>query len=81
MLGTIEFNFPIRGPNNGFVGKGIRFAAVSALVTTHGTSLVRAYVDVNHIGHRPDYIANCSILLGLGDSTPKSRVTRRNCSS
>jgi hypothetical protein len=51
MLGTIEFNFPIRGPNNGFVGKGIRFAAVSALVTTHGTRLVRAYLDVNHIGH------------------------------
>jgi hypothetical protein len=81
MLGTIEFNFPIGGPNNGFVGKGIRFAVISALVTTHGTRLVRASADVNHVRHWSDYIANCSILLGLGDSTPKSRVTRRNCSS
>jgi hypothetical protein len=58
MLGTMEFNFPIRRSNNGFVGNGIRWAAVSALLTADRTRLVRASVDVDHVGHWPDYTAD-----------------------
>jgi hypothetical protein len=58
MLGAIEFNFPIRGPNNRLIDDYICLAAVRALVTAYRTRLVGASVDVNHVGHWPDYTAD-----------------------
>jgi hypothetical protein len=58
MLGAIEFNFPIRRPNNRFVGNRICVAAVRAFLTAHWTRLVRTPVDVHHVGHVPDYTAD-----------------------
>ena len=58
MLGTIEFNFPISGPNDRLVGYNLRVAAVGAFLTAHRTRLVRTPVDVNHVRHWPDYTAN-----------------------
>jgi hypothetical protein len=58
MFGAMQFDFPIRRPNNRFVGNSIRVAAVRALLTAHRTRLVRASVDMNHARHWPDYTAD-----------------------
>jgi hypothetical protein len=58
MRGAVEFNFPIRRSNNRFVGNSIRVAAVRALVTADRARLVRASVDVDHVGHWLDYTAD-----------------------
>ena len=58
MLGAVEFDFPIRRPDNRLIGHSIRVAAVRALLTADGTRLVRARVDVNDIGHSRDYTAD-----------------------
>jgi hypothetical protein len=79
--GAEEFDFPIRGPNDRFASNCIRVAAVRALLAAHRACFVRTSVDVNDVRHSPDYIANCFILLGLGNGTAKSRVNRKNCSS
>jgi hypothetical protein len=58
MLGAIQFNFPISRPNNRFVGCGLRVATVRALLTAHRTCFVGGSVNVNHVGHWPDYTAD-----------------------
>jgi hypothetical protein len=58
MHGAVEFNLPIRRPNNRLVGDCIRLAAIRALLAAHRTRLVRASVNVHHVGHWPDYTAD-----------------------
>jgi hypothetical protein len=58
MFGTVEFDLPIRGPNNRFVDYNLRVAPVCALLTAHRTRLVGTSVDVKHVGHWPDYTAD-----------------------
>jgi hypothetical protein len=81
MLRAVQFDFPIRRADYGFWDERFRTAVVGTLVPANRTRLVRASVNVNHVRHWPDYIANCSILLGLGDkyakesSQPKKLLT------
>lgn len=49
MLAAIEFDFPIGGTNNRFVGYCLRVAAVRALLTADRARLIRASVDVDHV--------------------------------
>jgi len=72
MLGAIEFNFPIRRPNNRFTGNSTRVAAVRTLLTAHRTRLVRVSVDVNYVRHRPDYTADA------GNRVPPSAEALRD---
>ena len=50
MLGAVEFDFPINGPNDRFASNPIRAAAVRALLTAQRTRLIRTSVDVHDIG-------------------------------
>jgi hypothetical protein len=58
VLGAEEFDFPISRPNDWFIGDCIRLAPVRALLTAHRTRLVGVSVDVDHVGHWPDYSAD-----------------------
>ena len=58
MLGAIQFDFPIRRPNYRFVNEAIFSAVIGTLVPADGAGVVRASVDVNHIGHNANYTAH-----------------------
>jgi hypothetical protein len=51
VVGAMEFDFPISGPNDRFVGNCTRVAAVRALLPAHRTGLVSASANVHHVGH------------------------------
>ena len=72
MVTAVEFDFPIRRPNDRLVRHSIGIAAIRALLTAHRTRLVRICVDVNHIGHSQDYTADA------GNHEPPSAEARRN---
>jgi len=58
MLGAIQFDFPVRRPNYRFVNEAIFSAVIGTLVPADGAGVVRASVDVNHIGHNANYTAH-----------------------
>ena len=58
MLGAIQFDFPIRGPNYRFANEAAFAAVIGTLVPPDGAGVVRASVDVNHIGHSANYRAD-----------------------
>ena len=72
MLRAVEFDFPIRRPNDRLALHSVRIATIRALLTAHRTRLVRICVDVNHIGHLRDYTADA------GNQVPPSAEVRRN---
>ena len=72
MVRAVEFDFPIRRPNDRLVRHSIRIAAIRALLTAHRTRLVRIGVYVNHIGHSRDYTADAA------NQAPPSAEAGRN---
>ena len=58
VLGATQFNFPIRRPDYRLAHETAGSTIVRTLVTARGARFVRASVDVHHVGHRPDYIAD-----------------------
>lgn len=72
MLGAVQFDFPIRRPDNRLIGHRIGVAAIRALLTADGTRLVGVCVDVNDVGHSLDYTADA------GKQVPRSADAGRN---
>ena len=58
MLGTIQFDFPIGGPNDRFARNRVRLTAICTLLTANWTDPERASVDVNHVGHNANHTAD-----------------------
>ena len=52
---AVEFDFPIRRSDDGLAHEFACPAVIRALVTTSGARFVGTSVDVNHVGHYPNY--------------------------
>jgi hypothetical protein len=58
VLGTVQFNFPIRRSDYRFAHEFAGSPIVRTLVTTHGTCFVRTSVDVDRVRRWADYTAD-----------------------
>jgi hypothetical protein len=58
MLGAIQFDFPIRRPNYRFANEAAFPAVIGTFVPADGACVVRASVDVNHVGHNANHTAD-----------------------
>jgi len=51
VLGTVQFDFPIGGPDDRLADEIFHAAVVRTFMTADRTRLVRISVDVNYVGH------------------------------
>jgi hypothetical protein len=51
MLGAVQFNLPIGGPDDRLADQIFHAAVIGTFITAGRTRLVRVSVDVNYVGH------------------------------
>ena len=58
MLRAIDFDLPIRRPNDRYIRDRTGVSAIGAFLAAHRTCFVGGSVKVNHVGHLSDYTAD-----------------------